>query len=438
MKELSVFLRLAAFVLLAFPALAQRPCATDALFRNKKGSEYFPGGRIFESKLKEISTQQNKSVTADNDSIYYIPVVVHVLHYGESIGIGRNISQDRIQSQIDILNQDYGKTPNSPGYNTFPAGVDTRIRFCLATVDPNGNPTNGVVRVQTTQDAFDLFSQNTILKGYSNWDPEKYLNIWVCRLLGNFIGYAQYPMISPQWADSLPMVPNVEDVQPDGVVIEYRVFGNVPNGQGAPFGVYNKGRTASHEVGHYLGLLHIWGDGGSCADNKTDFCSDTPPQATYTSGCPSVTVESCTPGVPALVENYMDYSNDTCMNVFTLEQKKRMRIVLRNCVRRKSVASTTQGCEISTGNPPKPPVLVKKLYLEFVSGKDYLNVKSEDIKLSEINLYNYLGRKIESIQISSNYATYPYQLNLAGLSRGTYFIKAKDTEGIYRIASFCH
>ncbi len=429
------FLRITFFLFLIIPAFGQRHCATGKLGKKLAENQFQAGGKAFEARIREMSAAEEKSVLADGDSLYYIPVVVHVLHNGEAEGSGRNLPMSRIQSQIDILNQDYGRQAGSPGFNNHPAGADTRIRFCLASQDPNGNPSTGVVRVNTGVDAFDLFTQNTQLKGYSNWNPEKYLNIWVCKLLNSYIGYAQYPMISPLWADSLPMVPNVEDVQPDGVVIEYRVFGDVPSGESGPYTSYNKGRTASHEVGHYLGLLHIWGDGGSCADNKTDFCSDTPPQATYTSGCPNPP-SSCQTGTAAMIENYMDYTNDVCMNIFTQEQKTRMRIVLRNCVRRKSVKSTSSSCGISAVNPGQDRLEISRLILEHDPDGNYLDIKPVETEIRELSVCDIFGRRIAFLQPEINYATYTTRIQTGGLARGTYFVRAKDGNGLIRLASF--
>lgn len=424
------------FILINLSALAQRPCATEIQPVNKKIREYLPGGKYFESALRRNLELEGKSLTSDNDSIYNIPVVVHVLHNGEPEGTGRNLSTERIQSQITILNQDYGKEPGSPGFNSHPVGTDTRIRFCLANQDPDGNQTNGIVRVNTGVDAFDIFTQNAFLKGFSFWNPEKYLNIWVCKIQGNFIGYAQYPMISPDWADSIPMIPNIEDVQPDGVVIEYRVFGNVPASESGPYPAYNKGRTASHEIGHYLGLLHIWGDGFSCFDNKTDYCSDTPPQATYTSGCPSPAPESCLPPAKSMIENYMDYTNDACMNIFTEEQKKRMRIVLRNCVRRKNVKSTSSTCGISSTEPIEPGSVKKGIRLVTDPEGQFVEIVPSGIEIGEVALFDLYGRMLTGYETERNFAAYSTRVKIPGLRAGTYFIRVKDSSGLARLASF--
>ena len=418
-----------------FPLLAQRNCLTFPSAQQGGNPEFFPGGRYFEQQVADWIIRADKSALSDPDSIYYIPVVVHVLHNGEPEDSGRNISYQRIQSQIDILNQDYGRQAGSPGFNSHPAGTDTRIRFCLATQDPSGNPSNGVVRVNTGIDAFDLFTQNVQLKNYSIWDTEKYLNIWVCKLMNNYLGYAQYPIISPLWADSLPMVSNIENVLPDGVVIEYRVFGNVPAGQSGPYGPYNKGRTATHEVGHYLGLLHIWGDGFSCADDKTDFCSDTPKQASFTSGCPA-SVASCEPGVPAMKENYMDYTNDACMNIFTSEQKKRMRIVLRNCIRRKTLLMNVPVCTLTSVEPDSPAIDKPFLSLSVNPQTDELLISFSGFDAEEVEIFDLPGRRVSQFGPLNKLSKAPMIISLAGWRQGTYFVRVKDSNGRFRQACF--
>lgn len=327
---------------LLHPAHAQvfRGCGVTEIFGTH--TEGLPGSATYEQWLQKAAAQEISKSIQDNNEIYYIPVVVHVVHFGEAEGTDRNLSVARVQSQIDILNNDFGKLPGTPGFNSHIAGADTRIRFCLAAVGPNGEATSGIVRVQGSKPSFDFTADNALIKS-SLWDPNRYLNIWTCKIAGdNYIGYAQYPFL-----DSIPMPLPIPDVQPDGVVIDYRVFGDVPAGQSGPFPAYNKGRTATHEIGHYLGLIHIWGDGFSCADGASDFCDDTPPQGTYTSGCPS-SVNSCQTGVPAMFQNYMDYTNDVCMNIYTNDQKRRMRIVMRNAPRRKTLFTTPTQCGVSS------------------------------------------------------------------------------------------
>lgn len=316
----------------------RRTCATDELHNRSSNRSIYSGGKEFETWLKKMENEE-ESKKIQEEEIYTIPVVFHILSFGEPIDSGRNINDSRVIEQIEILNQDYGKVAGTPGFNSHPAGADTKIRFCRAGFDPNGLPTTGIVRVTTSQADFNWSTDNALIKGYSLWDPNRYLNVWVCKIQGGFLGYAQYP-----YTDSLPFNGQA-DIQPDGVVVDYRAFGNVPPGKGYPS--YNAGRTATHEIGHYLGLLHIWGDVMTCPENGTDFCEDTPPQANYTSGCPTTIPLSCDGVHPRMQENYLDYTNDRCMNVFTNDQKKRMRIVMRNAVRRKTLSATPTLCGLS-------------------------------------------------------------------------------------------
>ena len=191
-----------------------------------------------------------------------IPVVVHVVYRTAA----QNISDAQVLSQIPVLNKDYRRLNTDAG-NTPSVwqsiAADAGIEFCMASVDPNGNPTNGITRTETTVTSFT--SNNSDVKftssgGRDAWPSNKYLNIWVCNLTGGILGYATPP--------GFP-------ANQDGVVIGYKYYGTTGTSLDP---VYNKGRTATHEVGHWLNLEHIWGDdGGAC--NGSDNVTDTPNQA---------------------------------------------------------------------------------------------------------------------------------------------------------------
>jgi hypothetical protein len=253
--------------------------------------------------------QQYQTNRIDGDVIT-IPVVVHVLYRTTA----ENISTAQIQSQIDVLNEDFRRT-NSDANNMWSQAADTQIEFCLTTIDPNGNATTGITRKSTTKtswgtnDAMKKSSQG----GVDPWDTSKYLNIWVCNIGGGILGYAQFPGGS---------------TSTDGVVNSPQYFGRTGTAT-APF---NLGRTATHEVGHFLNLRHIWGDGGCGVD---DFVSDTPESDASNGGC-ATSHSSC--GTLDMVQNYMDYSDDSCMNLFTQGQKNRMRSVLDAGGSRRSLA----------------------------------------------------------------------------------------------------
>ena len=289
----------------------------------------------------------NSKVTA---IIIKIPVVVHVVHSGQTIGSAPNISDAQVQSQITVLNQDFRRLLGTPGYNTNPVGADVEIEFVLAKQDPNGNPTNGIDRVNFSQPSWSESEIQAILKPATIWDPALYLNMWSVKFTDNtLLGYAQFP--DGSFVSGLN--PTGGSANTDGVVSNYDVFGSSDFGfsflLAAPF---DKGRTMTHEVGHFLGLRHIWGDGnGNESTNSpdcsaTDYCNDTPQAGWEHYNC-LTTYDTCpvNPGND-MVENYMDYTNDQCMNIFTQNQKDRMTVIMNNAVRRSSLKTSNKGTAI--------------------------------------------------------------------------------------------
>ena len=287
-------------------------------------------------KMMEIERHTNDYLEGHErvDGVITIPVVVHVVWNTAA----ENISDAQIQSQIDILNEDFRRL-NTDASNT-PAdfqgiAADSEIEFCLATVDPNGASTNGITRTQTSVTAF---STNDAVKfnssgGKDAWPASDYLNIWVCDISGGILGYAQFPGGS---------------AATDGVVNDYQYFGNIGTAT-APFDL---GRTCTHEIGHWLNLRHIWGDGNCSVD---DFVNDTPTAdgPNYTGGaCTYPGPNSCNDGagdLPDMFQNYMDYSDDGCMNLFTLGQKARMRALFNTGGARESLLNS-DACGMAT--PP--------------------------------------------------------------------------------------
>jgi PKD repeat protein len=303
--------------------------------------------------------------------VYYIPVVVHVIHNGEAVGTGTNVSFAAIQSQIDVLNEDFRKIFGSNGWNTHPDGADTQIEFCLAQRRPDGSafPAGepGVNRINRNTVGFTAppYSQayiNGTIKPYTynnnnptatrGWDPAKYMNIWLANLSNGLLGYAQFPQ-SPLGG----MGCGNQAAGTDGVVFLYNSIGK--SSVTGYTGVYNEGRTATHEIGHWLGLRHIWGDGGCTVD---DFCNDTPEAGAANYGCPAGT-NSCTAAPDAgvdMIENYMDYTDDLCMNIFTNDQKMRMRTVLENSPLRASLINS-DACT--------PPLAVDASVIDIINPK---------------------------------------------------------------------
>ena len=250
-----------------------------------------------------------KNIKPGDRTVVTIPVVVHIVYNTPQ----QNVSNAVVQSQIDVINKDFRRL-NADTVNT-PApfkslGGDPLIEFVLAKRDLQGNPSIGITRTLTPIVAF-VYPTNhtavmfTALGGYDIWDRDKYLNIWVCNLSG-LSGYATYPGYDSAY---------------DGTVIAYTQFGTV--GPAVP--VNAKGRTTTHEIGHWFNLRHIWGD-AFCGDDLVD---DTPTQQTSNSGCPTFPHVTCNNGPNGdMYMNYMDYTLDNCANIYSLGQSARMNAAL--------------------------------------------------------------------------------------------------------------
>ncbi len=313
--------------------LAQDRCSTtkyELIRRIKRPARETPEQfeQWIRSRLLSRAINQFPSTT----SVFTIPVVVHILHNGTTDPT--NISDAQVGSQIAVLNKDFQRM-NMDASNTPPqfspvAGI-LDIQFVLAKRDPEGLATSGITRTLATKTQWTLDDQSE-LKALRYWPAEDYLNIWVINFGTNDIGFAQFPVTS-----TLPGLELAsEDRLTDGVVIHYRAFGSSDDGAFNLDLRFNKGRTATHEVGHFFGLRHIWGDVSGCADS--DFVPDTPPQNGPTSNCPIHPQISC--GGNKMFMNYMDYTNDACMNLFTTGQFSRTLVVLAESPRRVSLTTS--------------------------------------------------------------------------------------------------
>lgn len=318
---------------------SQERCATvpyNEYLKHEHGARYDISNfeKWIKNKIRE-KKDQPRQLQVQEEEIYLIPVVVHVIHNGEAIGTGSNISDAQILSQIQVLNEDYRRM-NADTVNTpeifKPVAADTRIEFRLAERDPDGQETNGILRVQGSKPEWVATepSDNQELKSMSFWPPEDYVNIWVTTLANNYLGYAQYPITE------LPGSVPPYDRETDGIVIHYRAFGSRAYGPFDLFNNYDRGRSTTHEVGHYFGLRHIWGDVTGCG--YTDYCDDTPDAEDSHTSCTNIDPFTC--GSEDMYQNYLDYSYDRCMNIFTGDQVIRMRTVIENSPRRKSLLTS--------------------------------------------------------------------------------------------------
>lgn len=316
---------------------ASEPCGFDHIHEHLLSIDPEYARRVADNEKLMDQILNGAAVTIPQTGpVYTVPVVVHVIHLGEALGTGSNISDAQVQSAITALNEDFRKMTGTNGDGN---GVDVEIEFCLAERDPNGNATTGIVRVNGTGTCFGgscydnvgivpagLSGTNEMaVKALSTWPNTEYYNIWIVSEINNngggagIQGYAYFPGASPAV---------------DGSVILHNAFGTTGNLKGYT----NMNRVATHELGHGFNLYHTFeGDAGgtSCPPNGScttqgDHLCDTPPHIRSASNCNTGGTNSCDGGSPntLFVNNYMDYSNQTCQDMFTSNQKDRMRACL--------------------------------------------------------------------------------------------------------------
>ncbi len=384
---------------------AQRICATEPASRTLAT---FHSGAVLstETVLPARDTVPNEIIT--------IPVIVHVLYNTGA----ENISMEQVLSQINVLNQDFRLL--NADRSLIPAAfkgvaADSRIMFCLAKVDPDGRSTTGINRKATTKT---FFTADDAMKfkaqgGADGWDSKRYLNIWVCRIFGRTLGYA---------------TPPGGEAAKDGVVITYNVFGTTGNVTSS----FNKGRTTTHEVAHWLGLKHIWGD-DYCGDDGID---DTPQQKSYNFDCPSFPrMSNCTPVATGdMFMNFMDLTGDACMNMFTQGQKNKMRSAFAlNGPRNTILRSYQCDASLASGGPlPEDSVAVARpadqvsVYPNPVV--DVLNIQSKQSQTLKGKLAIVLttaGKPVFQKTLQSNNE----KINIGSLPPGLYMLSIGDANG---------
>ncbi|RYY12926.1 MAG: zinc metalloprotease, partial [Cytophagaceae bacterium] len=334
---------LAALALGARPAAGQtqpapiRRCATEEVNSQIQAElqRLMPGYNAARSTKDGRATALRTQATT-----YTLPIIVHVIHNGEAVGTGVNLSRAQVQSQIDVLNEDY-RNLNADGTSTavVPAAFqalrgDVQLQFVPAQRDPSGNmlAEPGIDRVNRTTKGFTFPAAgysttyiNSTIKPGTYWNPEQYINIWVLPLGSNLLGYAQFP-------DNTANVGGLSalggSATTDGVVILYTAFGSQlknPTGIYGTNNPYNRGRTLTHELGHFFGMRHIWGDD----DCGNDYVDDTPAQYEENYNCPSFPHVTCSNGPGGdMFMNYMDYVNDACMAMFSKAQANRVQAIM--------------------------------------------------------------------------------------------------------------
>ncbi len=381
---------------------AQEKCSAHKLYLEavQKDPSILIKQANFEKNLSEAS--KTKGNVPSKGVIYQIPVVIHIIHDGQAIGTGSNITDAVAISMIDVLNEQFRKLTSDsllPGHPFYNLSVDTEIEFCLAQQDPDGNFTTGINRFQGSQATWEDYEFDSIVKPATIWDRNEYMNLWSCAFTSPTLdGYGTFPDATSDTTD--------------GIVVSFNDFLAPTNNQ--------KSIVATHEVGHYLNLRHIWGD-AICGD---DLVSDTPPAETDNSGCPNFPHNAnsvC--GSDANGEmfmNYMDYSDAVCTMVFTPEQTTRMRTTLTTT---RSGLLSSIACESVLGLGEILKNTSFTIYPNPSQGNFSLQLNETFSGEYSVQVSDQVGKEI---QIFTNISAFPFEFYLENMNDGIYFINLSN------------
>lgn len=402
--------------LLPYPVAAQSPCLADqVVVRNGlRFPELEQHRQRLQAKMDEYPAHQNIL----SRTVVTIPVVVHVVHFTPQ----ENISDEQIFSQIAVLNEDYRRL--NANANTVPPpfapfAADVELAFCLAGTDPEGQPSTGITRRQTTwANIGELLAPDgrprihyTELGGEDAWNTEHYLNIWIGSISSGVLGLGTFPGTAP--------------AEEDGVVVDPRYFGTT--GLAAGSAPHHLGRTATHEIGHYFNLKHIWGDdNNTCADD--DDVADTPVQRSAYLGCPAFPQLSC--GNSAMFMNFMDYTDDACVSLFTIGQKVRIQAAL-------NTARSGLTDQVVCGNTSLgAPVVTSGLHLSPNPAQYILWIDFEEFaQNSPLIIISDITGKVWVIQEPEINDAVPTRVDVAGLPAG-YYVVSMLGEQAFRSQAF--
>lgn len=367
---------------------------------------------LFDAK-NQVAKSSSRSA---NDTVYTIRVVFHVVYTTAA----ENIPDSFIHSQIEVLNEDYRRknTDTNLTRTIFkPVATDTKIQFELATEDPDGNPTTGITRTVGNPGflGYTPFTDNvkSNVEGKDPWPTDRYLNIWVCNIFNGFgiLGYAFPPSVAPNWPAN-----SATDSSKQGVVLHYPVVGRNNTAPIDP--TVTKGRSAVHEIGHYLGLRHIWGDGGCSED---DGFTDTPSDTAASQQTCDYNENSCVDApvdFPDQIENFMDYSDDRCLNMFSKQQSDLMRQML---------ATARPG--IISGRSVEAPLSINEDKMLSENITVYPSPASQTLTIvhSQQNEFTYVlfdltGKKMLTGESTPHATT---KVDLSNVTKGLYFIEIK-------------
>jgi len=390
---------LSLFFIFTFLSAHSQRCNTYEYYK-----KYPVSNSIFNGRVTDISKPARDTIL---NEVIIIPVVIHVLYNNAA----QNISDAQILSQLQALNNDYRKL-NADAANAHAAFAslagDAKIVFCIAKIDASGKATTGIIRKYTSQQSWtaDDGMKYSAQGGDNAWDSKRYLNIWVCNLFGRNLGYSSLPG---------------SQVDKDGIVIQYDAFGTT----GSLTAPFNKGRTATHEIGHWLGLVHIWGD-ANCGD---DGIADTPPQQNFNNGCPSFPHRSSCSinGNGDMFMNFMDFTDDACMYMFTKGQAIKMRSLFaigdaRNSFLNSAVCDTNS---VQRGAVAIDPSVAKATISVFPNPAiKFINLETKNVSDigQTVSICNVYGGVVKSQLLLTQKTT----IAIDNLPAGVYFLKIGD------------
>jgi hypothetical protein len=369
-----------------------------------------------------------------------VPVVFHIVLDSDYLKLmDASTIADRVNSQMEVLNEDYnrGNADSTLIPSVFKSLYgDAAIHFGLARVDPNGNATPGWEVVMTNKTGFELNNDDpggngkyTDSGGADAWDVTKYINVWVVNFLVNGSPSTTIGLtIMPSWTGTASGDYPKNEM---GVMLRYDAWGRRSSSSENFFANIDQGRTLTHEMGHFFEMIHIWGDdGGLCpgSGGKDDGMADTPPQADATYGCPSFPkFDACTnSGTGIMFMNYMDYTDDACMYMFTNDQVTMMRSQLDPTGESYSL---TQHPEL-LAVPDVPAISASNLsiYPNPTTGKINLTFAPAPKDLQAVSVVNILGQKVWEKSINKQQISI-LNIDLSGMTKGIYFVECQYSSG---------